>query len=299
MQVALSIPTNAGVEDPSGLVDLAMLAEDVGFHSIWTSEHLMHVSYVHARLGDRPYFHPLASLSYLAAKTSRIRLGTSVLIVPFHHPFDVAKYVATLDHFSGGRVILGVGVGNVPEEFEAMNVPWNRRGSTTDEALRVIKALWTEETASFEGRYWNFSGVRTSPKPAQRPHVPLWVGGGSDAAIERAARLGDGWHPSAMTPEAFATAREKALRVLDEHNRDVAGFAFCVRVNLGVADTPATENERQSLVPADDMTAVTRLLAEYERAGATHCIVAPNSPDVGATMRAVEGLGREVLPHVG
>src|SRR3712207_8387216 len=165
MQLALSIPTNGGAEDSSGLVDLAILAEEAGFHSIWTSEHLMHVSYVHARLGDRPYFHPLASLSYIAAKTSRIRLGTSVLILPFHHPFDVAKYVATLDHFSGGRVILGVGVGKVPEEFGGMEVPWNRRGSTTDEALRGIKALWTEETGSFWGSYWNFSGVRKSPKP--------------------------------------------------------------------------------------------------------------------------------------
>ena len=297
MQLAVSIPTNVGVEDPSALADLAVLAEDVGFHSIWTSEHLMHVSYVHSRLGDRPYFHPLASLSFMAAKTSRIRLGTSVLILPFHHPFDVAKYVATLDQFSGGRVILGVGVGNVPEEFEAMNVPWQRRGSTTDEAIRVIKALWTEETANFEGRYWNFSGVRTSPKPVQQPHVPLWVGGGSDAAIERAARLGDGWHPSAITPEDFATAREGALRVLGEHDRDVASFAFCVRVNLGISDTPATENERRTLVPGDDMAAVSRLLEKYERAGATHCILAPNSPDVEGTRRALKDIGRDVLPH--
>lgn len=297
MQVAVSIPTNVGVDDPAALVDIAVLAEDLGFDSIWTSEHLMHVSYVRARLGDRPYFHPLAALSYMAAKTSRIRLGTSVLILPFHHPFDVAKYVATLDQFCGGRVTLGVGVGNVPEEFEAMNVPWRRRGSITDEALRVIKALWTEESASFSGRYWNFSDVRTSPKPAQLPHVPLWVGGTSDAAMRRAAQLGDGWHPSAITPEEFELARKRALRVLEDHGRDVAEFAFCVRLNVAVGDYVATEGERRTLVPGDDLAAVSRGLAEYERAGATHCILAPSSTDVDGIKRTLRNIAREVLPN--
>jgi probable F420-dependent oxidoreductase len=296
MKIAVSIPTNVGVEDPAALVDLAVLAEDLGFDSIWASEHLMHVSYVHARLQDRPYFHPLAALSYMAAKTSRIKLGTSVLILPFHHPFDIAKYIATMDHFSGGRVILGVGVGNVPEEFEAMNIPWRRRGAITDEALRVIKALWTEEFASFEGSHWSFSDIWTSPKPLQKPHVPLWVGGMSNAAIDRAARLGNGWHPSTITPEEFAATREDALPVLDKYDRDVEDFAFCVRVNLAIGDSVMTEGERRTVVPADDTAVVLERLTEYARAGATHCILASNSTDVAATKRAFEDVARGVLP---
>src|SRR5687768_8814177 len=120
MKIGISLPNNWGVTDPSVIVDLAILAEQLGFSSVWTAEHLVNVSYVRDRIGDRPFHHPLPILSCIAGRTTSIKLGTSILVVPFHHPFDIAKYIATLDHLSRGRVLLGVGTGNVPEEFAAM-----------------------------------------------------------------------------------------------------------------------------------------------------------------------------------
>lgn len=296
MRIALSIPSNNGVRDPLALADLAVLAEDLGFDSVWTSEHLTHVSYVHERLGDRPYFHPLATLSHIAAKTSRIRLGTSVLILPFHQPFEIAKYVATLDQFSGGRVTLGVGVGNVPEEFEAMSIPWSRRGAITTESIQVMQALWTEETAAFEGKHWSFSGVRTSPKPVQQPSIPIWVGGNSDAAIRRAARLGTGWHPSAIGPKDFGESRSRAVDILEEHGRDVSSFDFGVRLNLGVGEAVTTEGERKAFVDGNDSSALGRELDAYRAAGVTHCILAPASDDTVAVAQTLRNVARAVLP---
>lgn len=296
MHIAVSIPTNTGADDPVALTDLAVLAEDLEFESIWTSEHMMHVSYVHARLGDRPYFHPLAALSHMAARTSRIRIGTSILVLPFHHPFELAKYAATLDHFSAGRVTLGVGVGNVEEEFDAMNVPWRQRGSITTESIKVMQALWTQELASFEGKHWTFSGVRTSPKPVQKPSIPIWVGGNSEAAMRRAARLGEGWHPSAIGPKDFGESRLKAVDILEEHGRDVSDFAFCVRLNVGVGESVTTEGERRAFVDGNDPSELARELEAYQEAGVTHCILAPNSTDLDATAATLRNIGRDVLP---
>jgi alkanesulfonate monooxygenase SsuD/methylene tetrahydromethanopterin reductase-like flavin-dependent oxidoreductase (luciferase family) len=112
-------------------------------------------AYVRRRIGDRPYYHPLAILSAIAGRTSRITLATSVIVLPFHHPFDIAKYVATLDQISKGRVILGVGVGNVAEEFEALALPWNKRGATTDESIDVLRKLWAPGPAEHSGKQWN------------------------------------------------------------------------------------------------------------------------------------------------
>ena len=126
-----------------------------------------------------------------------------MLVLPYHNPIRLAKAAATLDVLSGGRLILGVGVGAVPPESEAMGSPYAERGAITDEAIAVMKALWTQEEPSFAGQYSRFSGMPFSPKPVQRPHIPILIGGNSRAAIRRAVRLGNGWHPLAVSPEAL------------------------------------------------------------------------------------------------
>src|SRR5206468_1319113 len=152
--------------------------------------------YIRERLDDRPYYHPLATLSYLEATTRRVSLGTSVLVLPYHNPVELAKYAASLDQMSGGRVVLGVGVGAMTEEFESLGVPFNQRGALTNESMAIMRELWTSPDPHYKSDRWNLSGFKFAPKPAQKPAIPLWVGGSSPGALRRAATMGDGRHPS-------------------------------------------------------------------------------------------------------
>src|SRR5262249_20783396 len=142
------------------------------------------------------YLEPLAMMAYLARATSRIRLGTSVLVVPYRHPLLVAKMLATIDVLSKGRVILGAGVGWLREEFEAVGAPaFEARGTVTDEALGLMRAAWTTDPVSFHGRHYKVDEIHALPKPVQRGGIPVWIGGHTEAALQRTGRLGNGWHP--------------------------------------------------------------------------------------------------------
>ncbi|MET0661379.1 MAG: TIGR03619 family F420-dependent LLM class oxidoreductase, partial [Steroidobacteraceae bacterium] len=219
MKIGISIPNNWGVEDATHLIDVAVRAEECGLASVWTSEHLINTSYVRSRIGDRPYYHPLAILSCIAGCTKRIELGTSVIVLPFHNPFDLAKYIATLDQLARGRVIFGVGVGNVREEFEALNVPWNKRGAMTDESIAVMRTLWREAVATHRGEFWSFSDIHTSPKPFGNREIPIWIGGMSVPALRRVASIGDGWQPTGITADEFRHQAEEIHSLATAYGR--------------------------------------------------------------------------------
>ena len=179
MKFGVTIPNNWGVEDPQQVLAMGPAAEDLGYDSLWVMDHLFNTGYIRERLDDKPYYHPLATLSYLAATTKRVLLGTSVLVLPYHNPVELAKYTASLDQMSGGRLILGVGVGAMTEEFEALGISMRQRGSLTNECITIMKELWTNHDPSYHSRRWDFSGLRFSPKPLQKPHIPLLIGGSS------------------------------------------------------------------------------------------------------------------------
>ena len=188
MKLGFSLSNNQGIEDVQIVVQLARRAEELGFDSVWASDHVFNTGHVLERIGNRPYYEPLTILSYVAATTKTILLGTSVLVLPYHNPINLAKTAATLDVLSGGRLILGVGVGAIENEMEAMGSPFAERGAVTDEAIAIMKELWTQEDPEFQGRFHSFSGMKFSPKPLQKPHIPFLIGGASRAAIRRAAR---------------------------------------------------------------------------------------------------------------
>jgi probable F420-dependent oxidoreductase len=298
MKLGVSVPNNWGIEDASALIDFAVLAEELDFASVWASEHLVNNAYVRRRIGDRPYYHPLAVLSAIAGRTSRISLATSVIVLPFHHPFDIAKYVATLDQISKGRVILGVGVGNVQEEFEALALPWNKRGATTDESIDVLRKLWAPGPADHAGKQWNFSDVHTSPKPYRGRNIPIWVGGMSDAAYKRVGRVGDGWHPTAITAEQFAEEAEKVRGFAREYGRDPDGIDMCMRFNIALDDEEVTEVELRSTVERGDTKRMLDVCKSFEAAGATHFIYALNSHEWPVLEDTLRELAAEVLPHL-
>jgi probable F420-dependent oxidoreductase len=288
MKLGITLPNNWGVEDPEAIVELAMIAEDLGFASVWTAEHLITDDFVKERIGERPYFHALATLTFVAARTTTIILGTSVLVLPFHAPFDLAKYASTLDVFSGGRLVLGVGAGSLPREYEAMGIPYEQRGSLTNESLGVLTTLWTERDAAFDGVHYSFSDVETWPKPIQGPHVPIWVGGSSPAAMRRAAKLAQGWHPNAITADAFAEGRRAVDQLRGDLGDSSDPFEYCPRLNVVFDDEDYDDEQLRSLEPfvtSSDLAEVEALLEAYASAGATHVVFALNSRDVRALAR--------------
>jgi probable F420-dependent oxidoreductase len=218
MRFGIALPNYGPLATPATLVELARRAEDLGVDSVWVSDHLvapLGVQSIYpydrrpdARPGDmgviERFYEPLTTLAYLAGQTRRVRLGVSALVVPYRNPVLAAKMMATLDALSGGRLILGIGSGWLREEFDALAVPFAGRGRRTDEYVAVYKSLWRSGEARFDGRCYRLPPVRTGPPPAQHPHPPLWIAGNSRTAVERAARVGDGWHAIDLAPAELA-----------------------------------------------------------------------------------------------
>ena len=190
MRYGFVVPNNIGVEDVMDVVGLGIKAEELGFDSIWVNHHVLNLGYVKERLGTRPYQDALVTMTWLASKTERIGIGTSVMVMPYLHPMVLAKQLATLDQLSGGRLIVGLGAGSLPEENEALGVLYEKRGAYCNEFIEVLRALWTEDEASFSGEFFNFENIVTSPKPLQQPHPRMVVGGNRPPALRRAARFG-------------------------------------------------------------------------------------------------------------
>ena len=185
------LPNFGSESSPAGIRAFAVAAEELGFQSVWTTEHI-----VVGPEGVDPYgrvYDPLVTLGWIAGWTERVGLGTSIVLVPLHNPFHLAKEVATLQELSGGRFTLGVGMGWHRDEFDFMGMPFAGRGRRGDEAIRLMRALWRGEP-SFDGQYWSFRDATAEPHPSPQPE--LWVGGSSDRAVRRARELGDVWHPS-------------------------------------------------------------------------------------------------------
>lgn len=215
MRFGIAVPNYGSLASAENMVRLAHRAESLGIDSIWVADHLVAPVGVQSiypfdkspdpKPGDMgviaEFYEPLTTLAFLAGATSHIRLGVSVYVMPYRNPVVTARVVATLDALSGGRVLFGVGVGWLREEFTALGQDARHRGAVTDEYLEVCRRLWRDDVAEFRGRHYTLPPVRTGPKPVQRPWPPIWIGGNSDAAIRRAIALGDGLHLIDLSPD--------------------------------------------------------------------------------------------------
>lgn len=213
MRFGFVIPNNIGIVDPNELIGLGVYAEGLGFDSIWVNHHVLNLGYVAERLGSAPYHDALITLTWLATATSRVQLGTSVLVMPYLHPMVLAKQMATLDHLCGGRLILGLGVGSLPEENAALGVTYEDRGAYSNEFLQVLTGLWTQDAFTFAGEHFSCEALCSSPKPLQQPHPKLVIGGNRAPALRRTANFADGWHPLGITPDGV----RKRMPALREH----------------------------------------------------------------------------------
>lgn len=228
--------------DPDNLAHLAKTAEGVGFESMWSVEHVVipvgyESTYPYDKSGRipmpeaTPLADPILPFAYAAAVTEKIRFGTGVVILPQHHPLYIAKQAATLDQLTRGRFILGVGIGWLEEEFDALGIPFKERAPRTEESIQAIRSLWKETPEPFEGRFYRWNAVHSNPKPAQAGGVPIVVGGHVPGAARRAARYGDGFFPGTFDAEGLT----KILAVMRDECGKIDRDPDEIEITAGVA----------------------------------------------------------------
>ena len=237
MDFAVNVPIFG--QDPTPVLDTAVLAEELGYDGVWMGDHIIQPVevksvYPYAKqeqrgLGPMPaYMDVFVGMTAIAMKTSRIRIGTSVLIVPYRNPIVTARLLATTDNFSNGRIDVGIGIGWCAEEFAALGVPFANRGPRTDEYLTIYKQLWTQEPSSFKGRFYEFEEMSFLPKPTQAGGPPIWVGGNTEAAMRRAVKHGYGWQPINLSFEQLAESQTRLRELCAEHGRDYDDLKICL-----------------------------------------------------------------------
>jgi probable F420-dependent oxidoreductase len=299
------------------VLKIALKAESLRYASVFVTDHVvLPVSaarsvYPYAPTGQFPggarqdYLDPLAMLGYLARATTRVRLGTSVLVIPYRHPLAVAKTLATIDVLSGGRLILGAGTGWLREEFEALGTPpFEARGAVTDEYLRVMRLAWTADPVTFRGRYCRIEPVHALPKPAQHGGIPVWIGGHTPAAVRRAATLGDGWHPIGLRPPATLTPEEYGASVKQLHawaaqaGRDPASIMLTFRAPMEVRSSRAKAPAGDRPLFQGTAAEVLGDLRRYEALGVSHVVFDPVRPELRAVLDNMTRFAEEVRPFV-
>jgi probable F420-dependent oxidoreductase len=257
MQIGFDCPTRGPLASPETIARLAVEGEAMGFDYLTISDHVViptdiEAKYPYSETGEFPaggrgvWYEQLTSAAYIAAKTSRLRMVTSVMVVPHRPAVLTAKILATLDLLSNGRLTIGIGAGWMKEEFAALGAPFAERGAVTDEYLAAFRELWTKERPRFEGRYVRFSDIVMQPMPVQKPHPPLWVGGESPPALRRVARLCDGWYPLGTNPQfpldslpRFKAGIERMRKAVAEAGRDPKAIAIAYRVQRFGPGVPA------------------------------------------------------------
>src|SRR3989454_3220023 len=232
MNLGVWLPNCRPLATPDIIRGAAVRAEQLGYDSVWVSDHVV-VPHANVVNFGETVFDPLVTLAVVAGATRRVRLGTTVLIIPYRNAVVTAKMIASLDALSGGRVVLGIGAGWVAAESAALGVPFAERGAMTDEDLAAMQELWTSRAPSFAGKYTRFGGLVFEPKPLQKPHPPIWVGGNSRAALRRAARLGAAWHPIKRPPAGLRAGQAGIARLCPARARATAP-ALTLRNDLRV-----------------------------------------------------------------
>lgn len=296
-------------------VQTAQLAERLGYHSMWfpdhvcmpmesTSAHVANASGTRAYESRHTMLDAAVVMGAVAVSTSRLKLGTSVLIAPYRNPLSDARQFATIDHLSNGRVLFGIGAGWMQEEFDAIGVAYADRAAQTDECLEIYKRAWTDDAVSYNGTFYNFTSLSMDPKPVQRPHPPIIYGGVTPAGARRAARLCDGFYPifldSHAEPHRYASSQDVIRRELDRHKKDPAEFAMLgvSSARLTSADDPQSQaNPRRICTGTPDQ--VLGDLERFAKAGYSLMVLFFDSPS-GQRQELedqIQQFSEQVLPH--
>jgi probable F420-dependent oxidoreductase len=272
MKFGVWLPNCRHLATPEIIRRTAVRAEELDYDSVWVSDHVV-VPTANITNFGRAIFDPLVTLGVVAGATTRVQLGTTVLIVPYRNAVVTAKMVSSLDALSGGRVVLGIGAGWVAAESAMLGVPFAERGAMTDEYLRAMQELWTSSAPSFAGRYTQFDDVVFEPKPIQKPHPPIWVGGHSRAALRRAVEFGAAWHPINRPPDELRAGRAELARLAQARGRAVPP-AITLRNDVRVlgAGESAPKSAHAGRVLAGEPSALVDQLSELAACGVEHLV---------------------------
>jgi len=305
MRYGFYLPTRGETATPEALETLVRRGEALGFASVMIADHIAFPSVIRSKYpytvngvfpGQGDALEQLALMAFIAGKTTSLRLVTSVMILPYRNPVATAKTLATIDVLSRGRVTVGVGVGWLREEFEALGAPdFDRRGAVSDEYLRIFKTLWTESPASFTGEFYRFDSVRCLPQPVQKPHPPIWVGGHTRAALRRVAKLGDGWHPVGanpavpLTPPELSSLLDELRRLTEAEGRDPSKLTISFKAPVYDAGRPGAAPSTGARRPfSGSAEQVAGDVATYARLGVSELIFDFRSESLSESLERME-----------
>jgi probable F420-dependent oxidoreductase len=311
MDFGLHLPASSATVTTEDLVRFAQQAEALGFYCLTVADHIVvpkniSVPYPYTIDGKYPgagyHLETLTTMSFLAGATKRIRFATSVMIAPYRNPILTAKMLSSLDVLSNGRVIVGLGVGWMKEEFDNLQAPpFEDRGKVTDEYIKAFRELWISDNPSFKGKYCNFSNVVFLPKPVQKPTIPIWIGGHSKQALRRAGQLGDGWHPIGGVPTIPLEPDDmkRDMETLAEHarraGRDPKTIRVALKGSLFDKEKKIDGRRRRFMGSAEEIASDIR---EYRAAGVDTMIFDVRRPNMAETLDRMEWMAKDVFIRV-
>ncbi|MGO8946336.1 MAG: LLM class F420-dependent oxidoreductase [Ktedonobacterales bacterium] len=306
MKFGVFLPISGHATGPDVLLEAAQSAEAQGFDAIWSADRVVtpwsiKTSYPYSENHefivppDRPFLDSLTCLAFLSGCTKQITLGISVLVLPYRHPLYWARVAASIERLSKGRLIMGIGVGWMEEEFAALGIPFKERGRITDEQLQIIAKLWAEEHVSFHGHFYDFQDLAFFPKPVHQAHLPLWIGGEGTAAQQRSARHGDAWFPYfvKITPNELKAGYDNVRRFALKGGRDPEQVRLACCRPIEVTNQPVVQDENSLRGSPEQLR---EALQTYREIGVDHLalqFMAPRWPDRAAQ---IEQFAREVMP---
>lgn len=306
MKLGVFLPVSGRAAVPDVLVEAARQAETLGFDSVWAAERLVNPWVMKTRYPyseseqwfvppDRPFLEPLTCLAFLAGCTEKVKLGISVAVLPYRHPLFTARVATSIDTLSKGRLILGVGIGWMVEEFEALGVPFKDRAGMSNEQLQIFNLLWKEERPRFEGRHYRFDELAVNPRPVQNPRFPIWVGGESEPAQRRAAKYGDAWFSYfvKITPQELAARFANVRRQAAEAGRDPAEVHFCCCRPIDITSEPAAREEDALKGTPEQLV---EALKRFQAIGVEHIALQFMVGRWPERKEKIEWFAREVMP---
>lgn len=310
MRYGFYLPTRGPMGNRKDLMRFVTTGETLGFNSVMIADHIViptESNSIYPYTTDGSFLSKadalenLALMSFVAGATEKIRMVSSVMIVPYRNPIFTAKALATIDVLSEGRLTVGVGVGWFEEEFKALHTAdFKKRGAVTNEYLEIFKKLWTESPTSFEGDFYSFGNLYCEPLPVQKPHPPIWIGGHSKPALRRTARYGDGWHPvgavaaSPLPPSEMREKIEELKRLTDEAGRDFDKIEISFKAPLYEPNLTEVQGERRRFTGSAEQVAED--IREYGSLGISELIFDFRGETIDASMEAMDRFAREIKP---